>query len=428
MLQADLIELTPKQSNIYCHGWHPHARHRRAACGRRFGKTFLGAREMKRAARLAAKRRIHPDNEIWYGAPTFKQAKRVFWSRLKRAIPRSWLAGKPNESECYMTLKTGHVIRIVGLDNADNLRGSGLFFFLGDEWQDAKPEVWTEVIRPMLATCQGHSLCIGTPKGFNHFYDDYVKGQPGGEPGWKSFQYTSIQGGNIPDEEIESARRDLDTRVFRQEYEASFENYSGRVLYAFERIHNVKPCAYDANKDVHIGLDFNVNPMTATVWQETKEGAETISSQVAEIIIPTSNTDEMCDEITRRYARNNVVSHIRIYPDASGAANRTSAQGRTDISILRSRGYNVIALSSNPLVRDRFNTSNGRFCNSLGERRAFVDPSCRKSIECYEKLVFKEGTSDPDKSEGWDHACDASGYYFYGQFGGTAIRRMKVNF
>ncbi|WP_456304144.1 hypothetical protein, partial [Acetobacter sicerae] len=52
-------------------------------------------------------------------------------------------------------------------------------FFLGDEWADTPPEAWTEVIRPMLSTCEGHALFIGTPKGKDHFYDLYLKGQHG---------------------------------------------------------------------------------------------------------------------------------------------------------------------------------------------------------------------------------------------------------
>ena len=128
-LLSERIALTAKQGNIYVWGWQNEARFRFAVCGRRFGKTFLVAEEMRRAARLAHLTRVPVENEIWYGAPTFKQAKRVFWRLLKRAIPRDWLLhGRWHESECCGILKSGHVLRIVGLDNYDDLRGSGLFF------------------------------------------------------------------------------------------------------------------------------------------------------------------------------------------------------------------------------------------------------------------------------------------------------------
>ena len=99
--------------------------------------TYLGAEEMRRAYRLAVGHNIPPDNEIWYGAPTFKQANRAMWNRLKRNIPEDWIQSRPNNTESVMQMKTGHVMRVVGLDDPDALRGSGLWFFLGDEWDDA---------------------------------------------------------------------------------------------------------------------------------------------------------------------------------------------------------------------------------------------------------------------------------------------------
>ena len=368
---------------------------------------------------MAAKLKVHPDNEIWYGAPTFKQGKRVFWRRLKRGIPARWIVGKPNETECSITLISGHVIRIVGLDNYDNLRGSGLWFFLGDEWGDAKPEAWTEVVRPMLSTAGGHALFIGTPKGFNDFYDKFKRGQPGainedGTPvaGWMSWTFTTRQGGNVPPEEIAEAMRTMGPREFRQEYEGSFEEYAGRVIYAFNRAENVGRYPVIPELDLHVGMDFNVNPMSATIWQHVNGN----DYQVGEIMLLGSNTDEMCDELQRRYGRGPRVDHITIYPDPAGAQRRTSAQGRTDIGILRERGFKVLAMSSHPLVRDRHNITNARFCAADGSRRAFVDAACAKSIEAYERLVYKDGTNEPDKESGFDHPVDASGYFLFARY------------
>lgn len=386
---------------------------------------------------LAARWKVSPDDEIWYCAPTFKQAKRVFWRRLKRAIPRDWLEGKPNESECYLPLKSGHVIRIVGLDAYDNLRGSGLFFGLVDEWADCPFEAWEEVLRPMLSTVKftidgierhgGHALRIGTPKGFNHCYESYVAGQPGGEVDHKSWLYTTLQGGNVPAEEVAAARRTKDLRTFRQEYEATFESYAGIVYYAFNRRESVKRCAYDPQLPLHIGMDFNVNPMSATIWQERPDGE---LWQVDEIVIPTSNTTEMAQEIERRYARlefiPNHLKHITIYPDPAGAQRRSSAQGETDLTILQAAGFKIIALKSHPLVRDRVNMLNGKFQNADGKRMAFVDPGCIQSIRCYEQLIYKEGTSDPDKDSGLDHLPDASGYYTYARFANKPLRNTFI--
>ena len=379
--------------------------------------TFLMAEEIRRAARLAVKMNVGIENEIWYGAPTFLQAKRVMWARLRKAVPLHWLASRPHETNCSMRLRSGHVIRIVGLDAFENLRGSGLWFFGGDEWADCRPEAWAEVLRPMLSTSRGHALFIGTPKGFNHFRDLYLLGQPGGDKSYRSFLFTTLDGGNVSAEEIAAAQVQLDPRTFRQEYGASFESYAGRVIYAFSRAETVKVCRERTDRPIHIGIDFNINPMSATVWQEDGE----LTEQIGEISLPTSNTDELAAEIIRRYGRGGfdptvaMVGHITVYPDPAGAQRRSSAGGRTDIGILRDAGFRVIAMASHPSVRDRTNVMNRQFLSADGRRSAFVDGSCRRSIEAYERLVYREGSNEPDKSQGYDHLVDASGYYLYGR-------------
>lgn len=417
------IQLTPKQANIYAWGWQPEARFRYAVCGRRFGKTYLAAQEIRRAIRLAVHHDVDPDNEIWYGAPSLKQAKRVFWRRLKRSIPRNWIA-KKLENESSLLLQSDHVVRLVGLSEYDNLRGSGLWFFVGDEWADCPVEAWQEVIRPMLATAGGHSLHIGTPKGFDHFYDGFVEGQIGAAIDVRSWQYSTLDGGNVPSAEIEHARRTLDPRTFRQEYEAGFETFSGRIYYAFDRRYNVRRCPLDPRLDLHIGMDFNVNPMSAAVWQ--RKGAE--FEQVDEIVIPTSDTAEMAQEVLSRYGQQAQANsaQITVYPDPAGAQSKTSAVGKTDISILRDAGLRVAAMRSHPQVRDRINLVNAQWQTADGERHAFVDPRCAESIKCYEQHTYKAGTSIPEKNSGLDHLPDATGYFFYTLLGRKPTRSTTV--
>ena len=406
------LSLSRPQWRIYESGWTGPTRFRVAVCGRRFGKSFLMAEELRRAVRLAVQRRIGIENEIWYGAPTLVQAKRVMWERLKATIPSAWLRVSPYETDCSLVIRSGHRVRLVGLDRHDGLRGAGLWFFGGDEWADCRPDAWPQTIRPMLSAVRGHGLFIGTPKGFDHLYEAYELGRPGRQSDYRSFLYTTLEGGNVPADEVESARALLDPRTFRQEYEASFETYSGRVIYAFSRSGSVKTCAYDAARPVHIGLDFNVNPMSATVWQD-KDGT---IEQVDEIVLPTSNTDEMCREIKTRYGAlrpGAMASRIVIYPDPAGNQRRTSAGGRTDIGILREHGFDVLALPHHPAVRERMNVVNSCFETATGVRRAFVDHRCIHSISAYERLVYRDGATEPDKTGGHDHLVDATGYFMF---------------
>jgi hypothetical protein len=380
---------------------------------------------------MAVANNITPENEIWYGATTYGQAKKAMWGPIKRAIPRSWVA-KINESELSIYLKSGHVVRLVGLDRYDTLRGAGLYFFVGDEWADSKKEAWDETISPMLSTTEGHALFIGTPKSFNHFYDFYTKGLPNaidqnGNPieDHKSFMFTTYQGGNVSEKEFNRAKASLDSRTFAQEFLASFENFTGRVISSFVRSESIKPCKdkYTNTSQISLGIDFNVNPMSCTAW--ITEGD--IDYQFAEIVMQDSDTDKLVIEIRNRFARNGQLSHITAYPDASGKSRRTSANGRTDHTILQQAGINVRPLSNNPSVRDRFNVTNARFCSADGVRHAFIDPSCTKSIESYEKLIYRDGSSEPDKKSGFDHIVDATGYFMYTKYFNKPVQQKFIN-
>ena len=245
-------------------------------CGRRFGKTYLGAEEIRRAYRLAVENNIHPDNEIWYGAPTFNQAKRVMWNRLKRNIPEDWVRGRPNNTECVTPMKTGHVIRVVGLDDPDALRGSGLWFFLGDEWDDAKPVILPRDHPVHARHLQRARHVYRHAQGLAALYKGYRQGQPGflqpddplyqevllGRlPDHKSWKYNTLEGGNVPQEEIDNALRSFDARTFRQEYLASFETL--RAAYDFDRAERVRRC--DSHHDLKLAAALRLAAYAAAI-------------------------------------------------------------------------------------------------------------------------------------------------------------------
>ena len=81
-----------------------------------------------------------------------------------------------NESEFRVDLVNGSMIRLYGADNPHALRGPYLDGVVLDEFADMKPEVWHEVVRPMLVDRRGWATFIGTPKGKN----DCRVGQHGG--------------------------------------------------------------------------------------------------------------------------------------------------------------------------------------------------------------------------------------------------------
>jgi len=368
------------------------ARFRVVVAGRRFGKTFLCTAELIRAAWSGEAK------NCWYIAPTYKAAKEIAWGMLLEAIPREYIT-KTNETALTLHLANGSVISLKGAEKPDNLRGRALDFCVLDEFADMRKEAWFEVIRPSLSDRKGSAIFIGTPKGRNHFYDLYTKGVDQ-DAGWGSHQYTTLQGGNVDANEISAAKQDLDERTFEQEYEARFVNYSGIIYYNFSREQSV--VRYHGEPDrILIGMDFNLDPMSAVVM--TRKG-NTLHA-FDEIVIFGSNTDEMADEIRKRFGTKNVT----IYPDPACRQRKTSAGGRTDLSILQNAGFEVKVRNSHSAIRDRINAVNSRLRSADGVRQLFVDPKCKKTIESLERQTYKEGTSQVNK-DGFDHMNDALGY------------------
>jgi hypothetical protein len=418
------IALKPPQWTVFCSP----QRFRVLAAGRRFGKTHLALAELIRAA-------SGPGRLAWYVAPTYKQAKRIAWERLKQMTRKCWVS-KPNETDLSIKLIGGGTIALRGADNYDSLRGNGLDFVVLDEFASMAPKAWTEVLRPALSDRLGGALFIGTPKGLNHFYDLYQNAQA--QADWQAFHFTTEEGGHVAPEEIESARSQLDERTYRQEFQANFENLShGIVYYAFSRIENVEDAAWRAGETLHLSLDFNVSPMSAVVCRiedlsSTRDrifGRSLKTVQLLdEIVLPDSNTGQMCEAFVSRVRSWGPPPYtVRVCGDASGDSRRTS--GHTDYEIMRRffRTQTDFQVSyhyktSNPRVRDRVDAVNAMLCNSQGERRLLVHPRCKQLIRDLERVSWKADRNENllpelDKTNpGLTHISDALGYLIVTEF------------
>ena len=344
-----------------------------------------------------------PNQIIWYVAPTFKMAKEICWSDLKQTLAKyNWIEDINETTLTIRIRKTNSIISLKGAENFDSLRGTGLNFLVLDEFADIDKRTWFEVLRASCSDKEAKVLFTGTPRGFGNWsYELYLKGKQ--DPEWESFQYTTLQGGMVTKEELEQAKQDVDIRTFRQEFEGTFENYAGAVYYNFHPVESVIDCKIDWKKPLHIGMDFNVDPMSCAVAQIDKNKIYFVD----EIVIYSSNTDEMCQEIKDRYGTK---IPIIIYPDPACRQRKTSAGGRTDLSILQNAGFTVKAKLKHTAIRDRVNNVNSRLKDSNGHRYIFISKSCKTIIKGLQRQVYKENTNIPDKEEGFDHMNDAVGY------------------
>tara|TARA_R110000765_G_scaffold66379_7_gene128445 strand:+ start:938 stop:2218 length:1281 start_codon:yes stop_codon:yes gene_type:complete len=194
-----------------------------AACGRRFGKSYLAAWV------LLIKALQSDSKDVFYIAPTFQQAKDILWGILKQI--GSDVITAAHENTAMLTLVNGRKIYLKGSDRPDTLRGVGLAYVVMDEYASMKPEVFELIIRPTLADVKGGALFIGTPSGKNHFYKLWKDAQlEENSADWEAFQFNSTDNEFIDPKEIESAKRNMSTQAFKQEFLATFESFTGGVF------------------------------------------------------------------------------------------------------------------------------------------------------------------------------------------------------
>lgn len=372
-------------------------RFRVAVCGRRFGKTHIAIRELARHA-------TKPNSTCWYLTGSRQQAKHLVWNKLiKKLKSLNWIQSI-NISELTIELINGSTISLKSAEQGDTLRGASLSFLVIDEFCDINiDEVYHQILRPALSDQRAPCLFLGTPKAGNQsardLYDNALT-----KSNWASFSFTTAQGGFVDEEEIEQARQDLAPKIFKQEYEASWESL-GNVIFEEFGDHNIQPVALPTSKEeLIVGLDFNVAIMVAQVGRKTHNGLEYFD----EIVLKDSNTQEMADEIRARYPHN----PITVIPDASGSQRKTSAGGVTDHNILYNAKFKLLVNRANPTVRDRINCANSLFfARPDGTTRFKIDPRCRHTIKSFKMWTWKENAIGvPDKESGWDHACDSGSY------------------
>lgn len=184
---------------------------------RRAGKTELA---LKKLCNAALKNTLDLPHYA-YIAPLLKQAKTIAWARLKQMVAPFGPHVEINESELIVKFRpNGAVIRALGADNPDSLRGVRLDGAVIDEVAQVKPEVWEEIIRPALSDRRGWAWFLGTPKGINLFSALYFGAEDWED--WASARYTVYDTDALPADEVEQLRLEMSEQAFAREFLCDF--------------------------------------------------------------------------------------------------------------------------------------------------------------------------------------------------------------
>ena len=435
--QQDIYWYPLKYHKEQSRGWLSKARFRLSPAGRRSGKTeIFGKRSLILKALKGGK---WPNWKGFAAAPTRDQAKRIYWSDLKKMVTSRLMRKKPSESRLIIYLVNGSEIHVLGMDKPERAEGTPWDHGVLDEYGNMKKETWTEHIRPALSDRQGTCDFIGVPEGRNHFYDLWKKALADTSGVWDGFHWLSSD--ILDKEEIKQAKKDLDQLVFNQEYCGSFLEFSGRCYHNFKEDVNVGKIMnqYNQHSTINICLDFNIAPGTATIIQEYHQypkefkryqkllkPSETYSGIIGEVHIPRdSNTIKVCNKIIEDWGMHK--GTVILYGDATGGAKGTAKVKGSDWDLIEQKLRPVYGHKlrfdvppGNPRERSRVNAVNCRISNTFGQPRLIVDgknaPYTIKDFEGVRLLEGSAGEIDKKRDPELTHLSDGVGYYIYKRF------------
>jgi hypothetical protein len=313
-------------------------------------------------------------------------------------------------------------------ENWTRIIGLNLAWVLADEIDTVTPTIANKAFPKILGRLRSGNVrqfgAASTPEGFRWMWQTFGSEDAQQRHDRRLIRMRTADNPHLPPDFIERLQANYDPSLLRAYLEGEFVNLTtGQVYDRFNREHHVVACEWDEleGETILLGVDFNVGNMSGVL--AVRRGREL---HVFDEIAGAHDTDALGQEIRRRYPKARILG----YPDASGTARSTNSS-RSDVAILAEYGISNQAPKANPPVRDRVAAVQALLENGNGERRLFIDPRCRRLIECLELQSYDEAGA-PDKTAGYDHLNDSLGYLCHRTFEvgraitGKAVRGVRL--
>ena len=213
---------------------------RHLVAGRRGGKTYSAAED-------TAFYMTHPqqwwldfhgedrDDPLWgwiltKNYPEGFPSMREFLQTMKRHNLHNGVDFRYHKGEKYIEFNNGSFMQFKTADDPDSLRGAGLNWLWMDEAAFIPTEEAYNVVYPALTDKKGCVVSTTTPKGKNWFYKEFFEGDRIHDPDQVSVEYRSVDNPYLDETVIDRARRRFHPQLFKQEYMARFDAFSGVEL------------------------------------------------------------------------------------------------------------------------------------------------------------------------------------------------------
>lgn len=241
------------------------------------------ARKTTAAVAYLSYRASNEPASYWYIAQTFGVAKENIWINSKMIFSmfdEAEIVSK-NSSDLTMRViaKNGFSdIFFKGADRPDLMRGPTPKGVILDEFSILKPEVWEEIIAPIVYASDGWIFFLGTPKGKNHFYKLFEEAKANQEK-WETTYLPASQSGILSEEALKDARKTMRQDAYMQEFECAWLEGANQF---FRNVDNVFKTSFlkqpIENKRYVAGIDFGRIKDSTVIKIFDKESREQVFS------------------------------------------------------------------------------------------------------------------------------------------------------
>jgi hypothetical protein len=159
-------------------------------------------------------------------APAERQAKETFAKVAGLYRTLGYPVSADSQRKTGMELTNGSRIEALPGSSERTIRGfSGVSLLVVDEAARVLDDL-VFALRPMLAVSGGLLMMLSTPYGKRGvFWEEWTSGNR-----WDRYEVSASECPRIPPEFLEEERRVLPARIYRQEYECSFEETDDQVF------------------------------------------------------------------------------------------------------------------------------------------------------------------------------------------------------
>ncbi len=334
-----------------------------------------------------------------YVSPSYKQARKTVVISIRELLDAAGVRYRFNKTNHEFAIANWNgTIWIASGDEPDSLKGPNIGSAGIDEPFIQQKEVFDITLSRVRHPRARHReiFLTGTPEQLNWGHE--VSQNDEGRYDLGLVVGRTADNVHLPGQFVSMLERAYDENQRAAYMNGLFVNLTvGRVYSYFDRSVHMGGAGLGgdgADGEVVAGIDFNVDHLTAVVLRVWGDRVHCFD----EMVLRGSTTYELADRLYERFPG------IRVFPDPSGGARRTSAP-KTDVRILQDKGFRVEMRPKQPPVKDRVHAVQ----KLLREGRLSV-AGCACLVRDFEQVVWRGGDIDKVTRPELTHASDAVGY------------------